>query len=202
MQDLSQVGIRFEIIDLGGGLGVNYNDETPETPQDLARIILPALKDRSLTLFLEPGRSLVAQSGILLTRVLYRKEAGPKHFVIVDAAMNDLARPALYDAYHEIVPLRKKGGRTVVADVVGPVCESGDYLAKKRTMRLPEQGDGLAVMTAGAYGFAMSSQYNARPRVAEVLVKGGRADLIRERETLNDLIRGEKIPASLKGTSK
>jgi diaminopimelate decarboxylase len=147
---------------------------------------------------LEPGRSLVAQSGILVTKVLYRKEAGHKHFVIVDAAMNDLARPALYDAYHEIIPVRKTSGRKVVADVVGPVCESSDYLAQNRPLVLPAQDDLLAVLTAGAYGFSMSSQYNARPRVPEVLVSGKRFDVVREREDFQDLIKGEKIPSHLR----
>ncbi len=198
IEDLRKVGVHLEIVDLGGGLGVDYNGENPDTPADLAKVLLPPLQKHSLTLFLEPGRSLIAQAGMLVTKVLYRKDAGRKHFVIVDAAMNDLARPALYDAYHEIVFARKRTGKKLIADVVGPVCESGDYLARGREMVLPNQGDTLAILTAGAYGFAMSSQYNARPRAAEVLVSGRKAELVRSRETFSDLIRGERIPNSLK----
>ncbi len=197
-QKLENVGVHLEIIDLGGGLGVDYNNDEPQHPRDLAALLVPALKAKNLTLFLEPGRSLVAQSGILVTKVLYRKEAGHKHFVIVDAAMNDLARPALYDAYHEILPVRKNSGKKTVVDVVGPVCESSDYFARQRTMVLPKQEDLLAILTAGAYGFSMSSQYNARPRVPEVLVSGNRFDIVRFRETQRDLTRGESIPKNLK----
>jgi len=197
-RELENVGVHLEILDIGGGLGVDYNGDHPKSPRDLAKVILPSMKGKGLTLFLEPGRSLVAQSGILVTSVLYRKDAGHKHFVIVDAAMNDLARPALYDAYHEILPVRKTNGGKIVVDVVGPVCESSDYFARARPLTLPKQNDLLAVLTAGAYGFSMSSQYNSRPRVAEVLVSGNRFDVVRERESFTDLIRGEKIPKSLK----
>lgn len=198
VDELREIGIKMNILDLGGGLGVNYSGETPHTPKDLANVILPQLQGRGLTLFLEPGRSMVAQSGILITKVLYRKQAGNKQFVIVDAAMNDLARPALYDAYHEIIPVKETKGGKVVLDVVGPVCESGDYLARNRSMAIPKQDDLLAVMTAGAYGFSMSSQYNSRPRVPEILVSGSRFDVIRERESFKDLVKGEKIPKNLK----
>ncbi|MCG3205000.1 MAG: Diaminopimelate decarboxylase [Elusimicrobia bacterium] len=194
---LHGIGIKIEIIDLGGGLGVDYNGDSPDTPQHLADVILPSLQGRGLTLFLEPGRSMVAQSGLLITKVLYRKKAGTKEFVIVDAAMNDLARPALYDAYHEIIPVKNKGGVKIKVDIVGPVCESGDYLGKDRLMVLPHQGDLIAVMTAGAYGFSMSSQYNSRPRVPEILVNKKEWDLIRERETFEDLVKGERIPESI-----
>ncbi len=198
VDNLRRIGIRMEILDLGGGLGVTYDNETPETPSHLADVVLPALKGRGLTLFLEPGRSMVAQSGILVTRVLYRKQAGTKQFVIVDAAMNDLARPALYDAYHEIIPVRERSGQKMVVDVVGPVCESSDYFAKGRAIVMPNQDDLLAVLTAGAYGFSMSSQYNSRPRVPEVLVSGSRIDVVRKRESFEDLIRGESVPAYLR----
>lgn len=198
IEELRHVGVHLEIIDLGGGLGVDYNGENPHTPADLARVLVPSLRRHGLTLFLEPGRSLIAQAGLLVTKVLYRKDAGRKHFVIVDAAMNDLARPALYDAYHEILFAKKRSGRALTVDVVGPVCESSDYLARGRNMVLPQQGDTLVVMTAGAYGFAMSSQYNARPRAAEVLVSGRKIELVRRRESFEDLIRGEKIPGSLR----
>lgn len=198
IKKLKGIGIPIEIIDVGGGLGVDYNNDSPDTPQDLANIILPMLKGQGLELFLEPGRSLVAQAGMLITKVLYRKVAGGKDFIIVDAAMNDLARPALYDAYHEIVMVKPHAGKKVVADIVGPVCESGDYLAKGRTLVLPKQGELMAVLTAGAYGFSMSSQYNTRPRAAEVLVSGKRFDVVRRRETVDDLLRGETIPGYLK----
>ena len=167
---LEKAGIFFHVLDIGGGLGVVYKNERSPDPADLAALLLPKLAGRNLRLFFEPGRFLVAESGCLLTRVLYRKEPGHKNFVIVDAAMNDLARPALYDAHHPIWPARKSAARDYVADVVGPICESGDYLAKARHLPRPKTGDLWAVMAAGAYGFSMSSQYNTRPRAAEVLV--------------------------------
>ncbi|MBL0349160.1 MAG: diaminopimelate decarboxylase [Elusimicrobia bacterium] len=191
---LEKAGIFFHVLDIGGGLGVVYKNERSPDPADLAALLLPKLAGRNLRLFFEPGRFLVAESGCLLTRVLYRKEPGHKNFVIVDAAMNDLARPALYDAHHPIWPVRKSAARDYVADVVGPICESGDYLAKARHLPRPKTGDLWAVMAAGAYGFSMSSQYNTRPRAAEVLVSGKKWWVVRERETLRDLVRGEKIP--------
>jgi diaminopimelate decarboxylase len=191
---LESEGIVLRRIDLGGGLGVRYRDEVPPTPKQLAEELHARLRGRDLTLLLEPGRYLVADAGVLLARVLYRKDVGHKHFIIVDAAMNDLARPALYDAYHAVYPLRLKKGRMITADVVGPVCESGDYLARQRRMRLPDPGDALVVATAGAYGFVMGSQYNSRPRPPEVLVHGTKWTVIRERESLDDLVRGEHIP--------
>jgi len=194
---LEAAGVRLEVIDLGGGLGVNYDQESVDTPRQLADAILPSLHNRELMLILEPGRSLVAQAGVLLTSVLYRKTGGGKTFVIVDAAMNDLARPALYDAYHDVLPLQRRAGERQPVDLVGPICESGDYLARDRSLVLPRQNDILAILTAGAYGFSMSSQYNSRPRAAEVLVKGDQFDVIRKRESFVDLIRGEVIPASL-----
>ncbi len=194
---LEQQGVSLKYIDLGGGLGVRYKQENPVTPNQLAKDMTNYLKNRHMTLLLEPGRFMVADAGLLLTQVLYRKDSGSKHFIVVDAAMNDLARPALYDAYHAVLPVQIRKGKRVTADVVGPVCESGDYLARQRTLTLPEQGDSFAVATAGAYGFAMGSQYNSRPRAAEVLVHGKRWTIIRERETLEDLVRGEHIPADL-----
>ena len=194
VERLQNVGVNIEILDLGGGLGVDYNHDNPQSPVDLAKIIVPALRGRNFTLFLEPGRSIIAQAGILVTKVVYRKTASTKRFVIVDAAMNDLARPALYDAYHEIIPAKKRAGSSVKMDIVGPVCESGDYLARDRSLVLPKQEDVLAILTAGAYGFSMASQYNSRRRPAEVLVSGSRSDIIRERETYDDLLKGEKIP--------
>ncbi|HVO32684.1 MAG TPA: diaminopimelate decarboxylase [Elusimicrobiota bacterium] len=192
---LESEGIVLRYLDIGGGLGVRYKDETPPPPGELAKELVQALRGRAITLLLEPGRYLVADAGILLTKVLYRKSVGSKHFIIVDAAMNDLARPALYDAYHAVYPLHLKSGATITADIVGPVCESGDYLARNRTMILPGAGDGLIVATAGAYGFVMGSQYNSRPRPPEVMVHGRQWTVVRDRETLDDLVRGEHIPA-------
>ena len=189
--------IHLRYIDLGGGLGITYKDEVPPLPKELADAIYTRLTHRDITLLLEPGRYLVGDAGILATRVLYRKDSGGKHFVIVDAAMNDLARPALYDAYHGVFPLIEKKGKYVTADIVGPVCETSDYLARARQMILPEQGEGLVIATAGAYGYVMGSQYNSRPRPPEVVVHGTKWTVVRERETLEDLVRGEHIPAEL-----
>jgi diaminopimelate decarboxylase len=156
-----------------------------------AAAVLPALAGLPLTLVLEPGRSLVAPAGVLLTRVLYVKEGPARRFVIVDAGMNDLLRPALYDAYHRIEAVRPRGGRPELVDVVGPVCETSDFLARQRELERPEPGDVLAVRDAGAYGFVMSSNYNMRPRAAEVLIEAGRPRLVRRRETFEDLVRNE-----------
>lgn len=194
MDRLEKAGIFLHVLDVGGGLGVAYKNDRSADPDALARELLPRLKNRNVRLLFEPGRFLVAEAGCLLTRVLYRKEPGHKNFVIVDAAMNDLARPALYDAYHPIWPTRKATAARYVADVVGPVCESGDFLAKARAVPRPQTGDLWAVMAAGAYGFSMSSQYNTRPRAAEVLIDGKKAHLIRRRETFADLTRGESLP--------
>jgi diaminopimelate decarboxylase len=194
---LEDEGISLRYLDLGGGLGVRYRDEEPPTPKQLARDLVGILRGRNLKLLLEPGRFLVADAGLLITRVLYRKDVGSKHFVIVDAGMNDLARPALYDAYHAVFPVQKKKGRSVTADIVGPVCESGDYLARQRTISLPQPDDLLAVGNAGAYGYSMGSQYNSRPRPVEVLVHGKHWTVIRDRETFEDLVRGEHIPPEL-----
>jgi diaminopimelate decarboxylase len=188
---LATLGIALEVIDVGGGLGVVYDREKSPRPEDLARRLLPLLRGRPQRIFFEPGRYLVAEAGCLVTTVLYRKEPAHKNFVIVDAAMNDLARPALYDAHHPIWPLRRRRAGSYRADIVGPVCESGDYLAKGRLLARPEPGDRLAVMAAGAYGFSMSSQYNSRGRAAEALVEGSRYSLVRSRETLRDLLRNE-----------
>lgn len=185
-------GIDLELVDLGGGMGVSYHKETPLDPAGLASVINEALGTRGTeTLLLEPGRSLVADSGILITRVLYRKETSRKTFLIVDAGMNDLARPALYDAYHPILPADQGRNSLETVDVVGPVCESGDFLAKGRKLPRSRPGDLLSVGKAGAYGFSMSSQYNSRPRAAEALVEGRGSRLIRRRETLKDIVRGE-----------
>jgi diaminopimelate decarboxylase len=194
IEKLRAKGFDIRHVDLGGGLGVAYK------PADSAPSIagfVAALRERiakvspSLHVMIEPGRSIVGEGGVLLMRVLYRKKTGDKEFVVVDAAMNDLIRPALYSAHHEIVPLRQREGATVKVDVVGPVCETGDFLARDREMQDVMPGDLLAVCTAGAYGFAQSSNYNARPRPAEVLVEGSTWRIVRRRESYEDLIRGE-----------
>ncbi len=181
-------------LDLGGGLGVAYH-EGEEAPA--IRSFIASLRDRllksGLHIMVEPGRSIVGQAGVLLTRVLYRKRNGDKEFVIVDAAMNDLIRPSLYRAHHEIVPVRQNPLPPITADVVGPVCETGDFLARDRRMVNAMPGDYLAIKTAGAYGFAQSSNYNSRPRAPEVLVEGASYRVIRQRETLQDLVRGESV---------
>ena len=184
-------GFPLETIDLGGGLGVDYQEGKPPDPGALAARILPALAGLPLLLLLEPGRSLVARAGALLTRVLYRKENGGKRFVIVDAAKNDLLRPALYQAFHRIEPVAPPQPGEEAVDVVGPVCETGDFLARDRAMPTVEEGDLLAILDTGAYGFCMSSNYNMRARAAEVLVDGGTARLVRRRETFEDLVRTE-----------
>lgn len=195
VKELREAGIDIRYIDVGGGLGITYKEEEPPHPRDLAAAILPLVKDLGCTLVFEPGRVLVGNAGALVTKTLYLKKNVEKNFVVVDAAMNDLARPSLYGAYHEIRPVIKRDSGAFTADVVGPICESGDFLAKDREIQEPEQGDLLAFMSAGAYGFTMSSNYNSRPRVAEVLVSKDRFFVIKERETLDDLIRGEHIPA-------
>jgi diaminopimelate decarboxylase len=193
VRDLGKAGIRVGHVDVGGGLGIRYRDEDPPHPDVYGAAIREALAGFDGEVLLEPGRVLVGNAGVLLTRVLQVKRSGRKTFVVVDAAMNDLVRPSFYDAHHEIEPVGppRPGARSIVADVVGPVCESSDFLARGRRMAEPEPGDLLAVRSAGAYGFAMSSNYNARPRAAEVLVDGDRAHLARARETYRDLVRGE-----------
>jgi diaminopimelate decarboxylase len=198
IDELAKIGVTISHLDMGGGLGINYLDENPPVPADLAHRILPMLKGRDLTIVLEPGRSLVGNAGILVTKVLYLKEGEEKNFVIVDAGMNDLMRPSLYNAYHHIQPVVKGRRNTIIADVVGPICESGDFLAKDRMIPTVKQGEYLAVMSAGAYGYSMSSTYNSRPRVAEVMVNGGDFALVRKRETFKDLVSGEIVPEFIK----
>ena len=196
IRDLKKMGVALRWFNIGGGLGITYKEEKPQTARDFARVVLPLLKKTGLKIILEPGRFIAGNSGILVTRVTYLKETPTKRFVIVDAGMNDLIRPSLYDAYHDIVPLvrQKEGVKKMVADVVGPICESGDFLAKDRELPELVAGNLLAVMGAGAYGFTMSSNYNSRPRAPEVMVKGNRFYIVRKRETNQDLIRGESIP--------
>jgi diaminopimelate decarboxylase len=190
-RELLDEGFDLETIDLGGGLGVDYEGGTGADPSALAERVLPAVAGLPLTLVLEPGRSLVAEAGALLTRVLYVKENRGRRFVIVDAGMNDLLRPALYQAFHRVEPATSRGGPLSEVDVVGPVCETGDFLARGRPMERPTPGDLLVVRDTGAYGFAMSSRYNMRPRPAEALVEGGEVRLIRRRETFDDLVDTE-----------
>lgn len=189
---LKAQGVPLDFADLGGGLGITYENETPLDPRALVRTLEAAFAGQpELELLVEPGRYLVADAGLLLTKVLYRKVTSKRRFVIVDAAMTDLPRPALYDAWHPLRVVAPRKGKKTMADVVGPVCESGDFLARQRPLPPLERGDLLAVLKAGAYGFAMSSQYNSRPRAAEVLVDGGKTRLARRRETYRDLTRGE-----------
>lgn len=195
IQTLQGKGIHIQYLNIGGGLGITYSDETPPHPKDLAAAISPLLQTVSCQIIMEPGRSIVGNAGILVTKVLYNKDGANKRFVIVDAAMNDLLRPSLYEAHHDIQPVIKNESSVVNSvDVVGPICESGDFLAKDRKIPQSQPGDLLAVMSAGAYGFTMSSNYNSRPRVPEVLVQGKDIIVIRKRESYEDLIRGETIP--------
>ena len=199
VQTLAEQGIPIRYLNIGGGLGITYSDETPPEPKDLAAAIFPLVRDLKCVLIMEPGRVIVGNAGVLLTKVLYTKDGETKRFLIVDAAMNDLIRPSLYDAHHDIKPVYEnvaRGAKETV-DVVGPVCESGDFLAKDRAMPEMNAGDLMAVMSAGAYGFVMSSNYNSRPRVPEVLVHEGQIHVIRARESYDDLVHGEQIPAFL-----
>jgi diaminopimelate decarboxylase len=194
MQDL---GIQVKYLDLGGGLGIQYNDEAPPLPADYGSSILQETKDLGLHLLFEPGRNLVGNAGILVGSCLYTKKGEEKNFVIVDAGMNDLARPALYGSFHGVAAVKKNQNGTVVGDIVGPICESGDFLVKEREFPNFQQGDLIAFLSAGAYGFTMSSNYNSRPRVAEVMVKGDKFEVVRARETVEELVRGERIPSFL-----
>ena len=200
----------LEFFDIGGGLGIVYDPALasgqpawwarqkvkPLTPASYGEAVVPLLKPLGLRILVEPGRFMVGNAGVLVTEVLYVKQTGRKNFVIVDAAMNDLIRPAFYDSYHEIVPLKPKrggAGKLVSTDLVGPICESGDYFAKDRPLPAQKAGDRLALLSAGAYGFVMASNYNTRPRAAEVLVEGGNHRVVRKRETVADLLRGESV---------
>jgi diaminopimelate decarboxylase len=197
VQRLREDGMNIRYLDMGGGLGITYNQEEAPHPTVYAEALLHELRGIDCTLILEPGRVIVGNAGILVTKVLYTKTGDEKNFIIVDAAMNDLIRPSLYGSYQRIQAVHKIDRSEIVADVVGPICESGDFLAKDRKLSQAEQGELLAVMSAGAYGFSMSSNYNSRPRAAEVLVDKDRFHVIREREDYDDLVRGEMIPAFL-----
>jgi diaminopimelate decarboxylase len=190
-------GIDLTYFDCGGGLGIQYNAEEPPLPSDYGKEIVAATRDLGMHLVFEPGRNLVGNAGILVATTLFTKARDEKNFIMIDAGMNDLARPALYDSYHGVQAVRKDQDGMIVADIVGPICESGDFLVKGREVPMFRQGDLVAFMSAGAYGFAMSSSYNSRPRVAEVMVKGDRFEVVRERETVEDLVKGEKIASFL-----
>jgi diaminopimelate decarboxylase len=191
--DLRASGIALRYLDLGGGLGIPYQEQPP-SPASYTAAILEPLASTGVKLIAEPGRFLVGEAGILVTKVLYVKETDVKRFVVVDGAMNDLIRPVLYEAYHDLWPVTpRESGRRQIADVVGPVCESGDFFAQARELPEYQAGDLIAVMCAGAYGFVMASNYNSRPRAAEILVLDGAAHVIRERETFEDLVQHEKL---------
>lgn len=193
IDELKALGITLEHIDIGGGLGITYQDETPPTPADYVKVITETMQGYELELLMEPGRSIVGNAGVLLTEVQYLNATPHHNFAVVDAAMNDLIRPALYSGWHDIKRVvETSSAEEVVYDVVGPVCETGDFLGKDRVLRL-EQGDLLAVCSAGAYGFTMASNYNSRPRVAELMVDGNQVHEIRRRETVDELMTGESL---------
>ncbi|MDY6796708.1 MAG: diaminopimelate decarboxylase [Actinomycetota bacterium] len=193
LKNLQENGFDIRYINMGGGFGIPYRKEEVPYPGDYARTLEPVLKESGCTVILETGRMIVGNAGVLLTRVLYRKRGGDKDFIVVDAAMNDLLRPSLYGSFHEIIPLKIRDREEETVDVVGPVCESGDFLARDRRLPAAEPGEFLAVMSAGAYAFTMSSNYNSRRRAAEVMVEGGRCEVVREREDYEDLVHGERM---------
>ncbi|MDH4229030.1 MAG: diaminopimelate decarboxylase [Nitrospirota bacterium] len=200
IRSLRAAGLAIECLDIGGGIGIPYEDTQPPSPEQLAEAVVPILASLGVHIITEPGRVIAGNAGVFVTRVLRTKEHTDKNFLVVDGAMNDLMRPSLYNAYHKIIPVREPLDsqgvlrKDILADVVGPICESGDFLARNRTLPRPEEGELLAVMSAGAYGFSMSSTYNSRPRVPEVLVDGTTVHVIRTRETYEDLVAREVIP--------
>lgn len=198
---LSEAGIRIQYLDLGGGLGISYHREVPPHPREYAQAIARGLQELSCKLILEPGRVIVGNAGILMTEVLYTKRTESKEFIIVDAGMNDLVRPSYYGSYHDIQPVVRGRRESRVVDVVGPICESSDFVARDRELPVLEPGELVAIMSAGAYGFSMSSNYNARTRAAEVLVDGDSFYVVRKRESREDLVRGESIPDFVKGAT-
>jgi diaminopimelate decarboxylase len=197
LKELKEMGLDIKFLNLGGGLGITYNDEKPPHPIEYARALKETMGDNNVTLILEPGRVITGNAGILVTRVLYTKSTKNKKFVIVDAGMNDLIRPALYNSFHAVQPVKMMDSEMLAADLVGPVCETGDFLAKDRKMPPFKPGDLVAVMSAGAYSFSMASNYNSRPRPAEVMVKENLFSIIRSREAYENLISGEVIPKFL-----
>jgi diaminopimelate decarboxylase len=198
---LKKMGLDIKFLNLGGGLGITYHDEKPPHPLEYARALRETIGANKFTLILEPGRVIIGNAGILVTRVLYTKSAAKKRFIIVDAGMNDLIRPTLYNSFHAVQPVKMAHSNMFTASLVGPICETGDFLAKDRKMPPFKPGDLVAIMSAGAYGFSMASNYNSRPRPAEVLVKGKLFSIIRARETYDDLINGEMIPEFLEKNS-
>ncbi len=194
IKKLEELDIHIKYLDMGGGLGITYDDESPPQPGEYAEVIVSAIKDLSVQIILEPGRVIVGNAGILVTRALYKKKGSIKNFIIVDAGMNDLIRPTLYRAYHAVQPVNQGNEKWITADVVGPICETGDYLAQDRKIVEPGNGNLMAVMSAGAYGFMMSSNYCSRLKVPEVMVRDDQFHVIRERQTYEDLVTGESIP--------
>jgi diaminopimelate decarboxylase len=198
INELRGEGIHIEYLDIGGGLGIIYKDEKPQTAQQYADAVLPILRNTGLKIIMEPGRFIVGNAGIFVTKVLYLKDNGFKKFLVVDGGMNDLIRPSLYDAYHEIVSVKQTKAKKIKVDVVGPICESGDFFAHDRMIPNLKEDDLLAVMSAGAYGYVMASNYNVRGRVPEVMVKGRQFEVVTRRELFEDLVRGERIASFLK----
>ena len=191
------MGMEIGYLNLGGGLGITYDEENPPHPNEYARALKEIIEGDSITLILEPGRVIIGNAGILVTKALYTKSTANKRFIIVDAAMNDLIRPALYNSFHAVQPVKRTVSGMIKADLVGPVCETGDFFARDRAMPPFEPGDLVALMSAGAYCFSMASNYNSRPRPAEVMVKGEQFSIIRARETPEELFKGESVPEFL-----
>jgi len=198
IDELEMDGVKIEYFDIGGGWGILYKDEAPQTAQEYANKVLPLLKGRKFRLIMEPGRFIAGNAGVFVTKKLYTKDNGVKKFMIVDAGMNDLVRPSMYGAYHEIVPLKRSKVKSIICDVVGPICESGDVFAHDRKIADVRDGEFLVLLSAGAYGYAMASNYNVRPRAAEVMVKGNKWAVVQKRETFKDLIAGSSIPEFIK----
>ncbi|MEK6776994.1 MAG: diaminopimelate decarboxylase [bacterium] len=199
IDSLREDGFTIRYLDLGGGLGINYDEEEPPHPTEYGKMLIEKTRGLDCTLIFEPGRVITGNAGILVTRILYTKENLGKNFTIVDAGMNDMIRPSLYGAYHKILPVQRSISEKAASDVVGPICESGDFMARDRKIQPSGRGDLLAVMSAGAYGFVMSSNYNSRLRVPEILVSEDRFYVVRSRETLQDLVHGESVPDFLRG---
>lgn len=197
LRELREMGMEIRHLNLGGGLGITYDEENPPHPNEYARALKEIIEGDSITLILEPGRVIIGNAGILVTRALYTKSTANKRFIIVDAAMNDLIRPALYNSFHAVQPVKRTISGMIKADLVGPVCETGDFFARDRAMPPFEPGDLVALMSAGAYCFSMASNYNSRPRPAEVMVKGEQFSIIRTRETPEELFKGESVPEFL-----
>ena len=191
IEEIRNIGIDLQIVDIGGGLGIKYNIEIPPDPADWAQMICPLIQKTGCRLIIEPGRSMVGNAGILITKALYIKKNEDKTFIVVDAGMNDLARPSLYGSYHGVIPVKERKAEKRIVDIVGPICESGDFIAKDREIPMPEEGDYLAVLSAGAYAMSMSSNYNSRPRAAVILADHDSIKLVTKRETYKDIVSRE-----------